>query len=171
NLAESPSTRLAGERAGVGGGAVDVAELHAPFTHQEWILRDALGLEPGVDVNPSGGPLCANPVMAAGLIRIRQAGGPHRGRRGAPRGGARDVGAVSPAEPGLRAGGSVMTSLCAVVGIGQTHHTARRDDVSIAGLVREAALHALEDAALDWRDIDAVVVGKAPDMFEGVMMP
>src|SRR5262249_51166901 len=81
------------------------------------------------------------------------------------------VGAVSPAEPGLRAGGSVMTSLCAVVGIGQTHHTARRDDVSIAGLVREAALHALEDAALDWRDIDAVVVGKAPDMFEGVMMP
>jgi len=64
-----------------------------------------------------------------------------------------------------------MTSLCAVVGIGQTHHTARRDDVSIAGLVREAALRALEDAALDWRDIDAVVVGKAPDMFEGVMMP
>ena len=60
---------------------------------------------------------------------------------------------------------------CAVVGIGQTHHTARRDDVSIAGLVREAALRALEDASLDWRDIDAVVVGKAPDMFEGVMMP
>jgi len=58
-----------------------------------------------------------------------------------------------------------------VVGIGQTHHTARRDDVSIAGLVREAALRALEDAALDWRDIDAVVLGKAPDMFEGVMMP
>jgi len=64
-----------------------------------------------------------------------------------------------------------MASLCAVVGIGQTHHTARRDDVSIAGLVREAALRALEDAALDWRDIDAVVLGKAPDMFEGVMMP
>jgi len=73
NLAESPSTRLAGERAGVGRGAVDVAELHAPFTHQEWILRDALGLEPGVDVNPSGGPLCANPMMAAGLIRIGEA--------------------------------------------------------------------------------------------------
>jgi acetyl-CoA C-acetyltransferase len=64
-----------------------------------------------------------------------------------------------------------MASPCAVVGIGQTHHTARRDDVSIAGLVREAALRALEDASLDWRDIDAVVVGKAPDMFEGVMMP
>ncbi|HEV2361368.1 MAG TPA: thiolase domain-containing protein, partial [Acidimicrobiales bacterium] len=45
------------------------------------------------------------------------------------------------------------------------------DDVSIAGLVREAAERALADAALDWSDIDAVVIGKAPDMFEGVMMP
>jgi acetyl-CoA C-acetyltransferase len=43
-----------------------------------------------------------------------------------------------------------MAERCAVVGIGQTHHTARRDDVSIAGLLREAALRALEDAGLDW---------------------
>ena len=43
--------------------------------------------------------------------------------------------------------------------------------MSIAGLVREAALRALEDAGLTWTDIDAVVIGKAPDMFEGVMMP
>src|SRR5213082_90323 len=41
----------------------------------------------------------------------------------------------------------------------------------MAGLVREAATRALEDAELDWTDIDAVVLGKAPDMFEGVMMP
>jgi acetyl-CoA C-acetyltransferase len=60
---------------------------------------------------------------------------------------------------------------CAIVGIGQTHHKAKRQDVSIAGLVREAAQRALEDAALTWRDIDAIVIGKAPDMFEGVMMP
>jgi acetyl-CoA C-acetyltransferase len=60
---------------------------------------------------------------------------------------------------------------CAIVGIGQTHHTAKRQDVSIAGLVREAAVRALEDAELTWKDIDAVVIGKAPDMFEGVMMP
>ena len=59
----------------------------------------------------------------------------------------------------------------AVIGIGQTNHSALRGDVSISGLVREAALRALEDAAIDWRDIDAVVVGKAPDMFEGIMMP
>ena len=30
---------------------------------------------------------------------------------------------------------------------------------------------ALEDAGLGFADIDAVVIGKAPDMFEGVMMP
>jgi len=60
---------------------------------------------------------------------------------------------------------------CAVIGIGQTLHASKRDDLSIAGLVREAALRALEDAALSFADIDAVVIGKAPDMFEGVMMP
>jgi len=59
----------------------------------------------------------------------------------------------------------------AVVGIGQTKHDTKRDDVSIAGLVREAAVRALEDAQMTWSDIDAVVLGKAPDMFEGVMMP
>ncbi|MDJ0868245.1 MAG: thiolase domain-containing protein [Myxococcota bacterium] len=64
-----------------------------------------------------------------------------------------------------------MAELCGVVGIGQTAHTASRDDVSIAGLVREAAERALADAHVDWSDIDAVVLGKAPDMFEGVMMP
>ncbi|MEU0566670.1 thiolase domain-containing protein [Nonomuraea sp. NPDC005983] len=60
---------------------------------------------------------------------------------------------------------------CAVIGVGQTHYTTKRRDVSIAGLVREAALRALEDAGLTFRDIDAVVIGKAPDLFEGVMMP
>ena len=32
-------------------------------------------------------------------------------------------------------------------------------------------MRALDDAEMTWRDIDAVVIGKAPDMFEGVMMP
>jgi len=70
-LATSASARLAGERAGVDG--VDVAELHAPFSHQDPILRDALGLSNGVDVNPSGGALAANVVMGAGLTRIGEA--------------------------------------------------------------------------------------------------
>lgn len=54
----------------VGGQPVDVAELHAPFTHQEILLRRALGLGSEVEVNPSGGALCANPMFAAGLARI-----------------------------------------------------------------------------------------------------
>ncbi|MFN8025344.1 MAG: thiolase domain-containing protein [Acidimicrobiia bacterium] len=60
---------------------------------------------------------------------------------------------------------------CAIVGIGQTHHKKARLDVSFAGLVREAAQRALDDAHMTWTDIDAVVVGKAPDLFEGVMKP
>ncbi len=60
---------------------------------------------------------------------------------------------------------------CAIVGIGQTHHKSRRWDVSLGGLVREAARRALDDAEMDWDDIDAVVLGKAPDLFEGVMKP
>jgi acetyl-CoA C-acetyltransferase len=59
----------------------------------------------------------------------------------------------------------------AVVGVGQTHHASRRAEVSIAGLVREAIDRALLDAGLEHRDIDAVVLGKAPDMLEGVMQP
>ncbi|MBS1847662.1 MAG: thiolase domain-containing protein, partial [Actinobacteria bacterium] len=59
----------------------------------------------------------------------------------------------------------------AVVGVGQTKYQAVRDDVSMAGLVREAAARALADAGMTWADIDAVVMGKAPDFFEGVMMP
>ena len=64
-----------------------------------------------------------------------------------------------------------MANLAAVVGIGQTKYMTKRLDVSIAGLVREAAVNALQDADLTWDDIDAVILGKAPDMFEGVIMP
>jgi acetyl-CoA acetyltransferase len=73
DLTTSPSTALAGEKAGVGAGKVDFAELYAPFTHQELIVRDALGLGDDVVLNPSGGALAANPIMAAGLIRIGEA--------------------------------------------------------------------------------------------------
>ena len=73
DLASSPSTKLAGERAGVGDAAVDIAELHAPFAHQELILREALGLDGGTRINPSGGALAANAVMVAGLARIGEA--------------------------------------------------------------------------------------------------
>ncbi|MGC4951729.1 thiolase domain-containing protein [Actinomadura citrea] len=64
-----------------------------------------------------------------------------------------------------------MANRCAIIGVGQTAYRTKRLDVSMAGLLREAARRALEDAQLTWKDIDAVVVGKAPDLFEGVMMP
>jgi acetyl-CoA C-acetyltransferase len=63
------------------------------------------------------------------------------------------------------------TVRAAVLGTGQTEHRSRRADVSMAGLCREAIDRALADAATDWPQIDAVVLGKAPDLFEGVMMP
>ncbi|TWG99254.1 acetyl-CoA C-acetyltransferase [Nocardioides sp. J9] len=59
----------------------------------------------------------------------------------------------------------------AVIGVGQTHHRAKREDVSMAGLCREAMDRALADAGMTLDEIDAIVVGKAPDLFEGVMMP
>jgi acetyl-CoA C-acetyltransferase len=64
-----------------------------------------------------------------------------------------------------------MGERCAVVGVGQTHHAKARDDVSLAGLLREAAVRALDDAEMTWLDVEAVVIGTAPDTFEGVMMP
>lgn len=62
-------------------------------------------------------------------------------------------------------------NLVGVVGVGQTKHRSANKDVSMAGLVREAAKEALDDAGMTWADVDAVVIGKAPDMFEGVAMP
>ena len=73
DLTDSVSTRRAAENAGVAAGKVDVAELHAPFAHQELILREAMGLGDDVSINPSGGALSANSVMTAGLIRFGEA--------------------------------------------------------------------------------------------------
>lgn len=64
-----------------------------------------------------------------------------------------------------------MAKPTAVLGTGQTRHRAKRTDVSMAGMIREAVDAALLDAGTTMADIDAIVIGKAPDMFEGVMMP
>ncbi|WP_236788386.1 thiolase domain-containing protein [Amycolatopsis sp. GM8] len=71
DLTRALSAEAAARAAGADG--VEVAELHAPFTHQELILRSALGLGDQVRVNPSGGALAANPMFAAGLARIGEA--------------------------------------------------------------------------------------------------
>ena len=73
DLTVSPSTQQAGKAAGVNKGKIDFAELHAPFTHQEIILRQALGLPDDLTVNASGGALAANAIMCAGLARIGEA--------------------------------------------------------------------------------------------------
>jgi len=72
DLTASPSTAAAAAAAG-GTDGVEVAELHAPFTPQELVLRRALGLSDGVRVNPSGGALTGNPMFAAGIVRIGEA--------------------------------------------------------------------------------------------------
>ncbi|WP_062262191.1 thiolase domain-containing protein [Endozoicomonas arenosclerae] len=70
DLTVSESTAIAAEAVGVNSAKVDVAEIHAPFSHQEIILKKALGLGDDTVVNPSGGPLAGNVMMAAGLDRI-----------------------------------------------------------------------------------------------------
>ena len=71
DLTRSPSTEASAKALDTDG--VEVAELHAPFTHQELILRTALGMDDRVKINPSGGALAANPMFSAGLARIGEA--------------------------------------------------------------------------------------------------
>ena len=71
DLTTSPST-AASAKAATGGdaGSIEVAEIYAPFTHQQLILTEAIGLGSSTKVNPSGGALAANPMFSAGLERI-----------------------------------------------------------------------------------------------------
>ena len=73
DLLASESARLAAKAAGVDEAPIEVAEVQAAFTHEEPVLVEALGLGGDVAVNPSGGPLAANPIMATGLVRIAEA--------------------------------------------------------------------------------------------------
>ena len=70
DLGTSRSTQMAAQKAGVGVDKIDVAELSAPFTHQSILVERALGLTSETTVNPSGGALAGNPLMAVGLSRI-----------------------------------------------------------------------------------------------------
>ncbi|WP_106401645.1 lipid-transfer protein [Actinocorallia populi] len=70
DLTSSPSAARAARGAGVHEGPVDVAELMVVHSPEEVVLRAALGLDEAVPVNPSGGPLAGNPVMATGLARV-----------------------------------------------------------------------------------------------------
>lgn len=71
DLTRSPSTARSAQALDLAG--VDTAELHAPFSHQELILRREIGLGDDVAVNPSGGALAGNPMFSAGGIRVGEA--------------------------------------------------------------------------------------------------
>jgi acetyl-CoA acetyltransferase len=71
DLTSAPSAAAAAAAAGTDG--VEAAELHAPFTHQDIILRGALRLSDSARISPSGGALAGNPMFAAGLARIGHA--------------------------------------------------------------------------------------------------
>lgn len=58
----------------------------------------------------------------------------------------------------------------AVVGIGQSKQAKKRK-VTIGAMVREAVDEAMADAELEFGDIDAIVLSKTPDLFDGVMNP
>ena len=77
DLTRSPSTAKAADTAfGDRSRAVDVAEIHAPYTHQELIVRRELGLGDATSINPSGGALAGNALFSAGLQRIGYAAHP-----------------------------------------------------------------------------------------------
>jgi acetyl-CoA acetyltransferase len=73
DLTRAPSAELAASRAGVRDAPLDFAEIDAPYTHQELILREAFGLSDRVRINPSGGSLCSRTLMSSGLNRIGDA--------------------------------------------------------------------------------------------------
>ncbi|MEV5652850.1 thiolase domain-containing protein [Nocardia sp. NPDC052254] len=71
DLTTSPSTAAAARAlTGGDGGGFDVAELHATYSHEQLILKEAIGLGESTRINPSGGALAGNPMFAAGLERI-----------------------------------------------------------------------------------------------------
>ena len=70
DLSQSSSTSLCAKHLRLDEYTLDVAELQAPYSSQELILREALALPDDLEVNPSGGAMGANAPMVAGLVRI-----------------------------------------------------------------------------------------------------
>ncbi len=63
-----------------------------------------------------------------------------------------------------------MAGRVAIVGVGQTHHTTRRDDVNLPEMVGEAVRAALADAQLSIKDIEAFIFSNM-EAFEGILLP
>ena len=58
----------------------------------------------------------------------------------------------------------------AIVGVGQTYHTTKRNDVNLAEMVGEAVRAALADAQLSIKEIEAFIFSNM-EAFEGVLLP
>ena len=148
--------------------SLDFVELHTQFTYEIPFIRKLLDLG-DIDINLSGGPLAGNVMMAAGLDSIGKAYEAlknqdfHHGLAHATSGPCLQQNMLVHLEK--------LMIEAAVIGVGQTKYDSKRRDVSMGGLVRKAIDKAMLSADVDWDAIDAVILGKAPDMFEGVMMP
>ncbi len=70
DLTRCVSAQQAGLNAGVDQRRPQFAELSAPYSFQELILRDALGLGDDVRINPSGGSLVTHTMFSCGQNRI-----------------------------------------------------------------------------------------------------
>src|SRR3989440_8758155 len=137
-------------------GADPAGRARSRRRHGHQPLRRSVGRAPGHGHRPDSGHRSGRQDPGA----VRE-----------PRCRARVERTVSAAEPGVCHGRRrLMARPSAVVGIGQTDYR-RQLDVTLDGLVRWAALEALEDAGMTFADIDAIVIGKAPDALEAVMMP
>ena len=73
DMTRIPSAALAAEKAGASKDKLDFAEVTAPYSHQEILLRREMGLGDEVVMNPSGGSLAAHTLMSCGLNRIGDA--------------------------------------------------------------------------------------------------
>jgi acetyl-CoA C-acetyltransferase len=105
DLSQNPSAAQAARKAYLMAGIKDplqelkVTEISAPYAHQELMLLEALGFcRPGESknlvrdgstdrsgpfpINPSGGALCAHPIIGTGLIRVAETALQVSGRAG-----------------------------------------------------------------------------------------
>jgi len=70
DLTISTSVEISAKELNLESKDIQVAELHAPFSYQQLLLKKALNLSDNVLINKSGGPLAGNIMMAAGLDRV-----------------------------------------------------------------------------------------------------
>ena len=72
DLKNAPSAGLAAMKAGNGKDRLDIAEIQGLTSTQEVILQNEFNFQEATQINPSGGALAADTIMASGLIRIAE---------------------------------------------------------------------------------------------------